>query len=377
MPWKEESVMCQRLALVEQMLLPGANISKLCARYGISRKTAYKWLERYQNGGPPALEDQSREPDKQPKKVSRQVEQSVLEAHRQYPHWGPFKLKHYLLNEGILDPPPSHPTIHRILERNDCKVIKSHLSHPAHTRFERDQPNALWQMDFKGSFMTQKQRCYPLTILDDCSRFSLAIRACANEQCITVKEYLTRVFKEFGLPDQMNVDNGNPWGSADLESLTSLQVWLMKHGVMLTHSAPYHPQTNGKIERFHRAFKLEVLHQKEYRDHEEAQSAFDHWRHIYNFSRPHQAIGNQTPSSRYHASPRAFTEQVSYEYEPGEVVKKVSTGKGLFHFKGQYHSAGKAFGGEYIAIKETEDTEVFAMYFMDRFIKKFSLEKRP
>lgn len=230
-------------------------------------------------------------------------------------------------------------------------------------------------MDFKGSFMTEYHRCYPLTILDDYSRFSIGLKACKNEQSLTVKEHLTTIFKEFGLPDQINVDNGNPWGASDLESYTSLKIWLIKLGVSLTHSSPYHPQTNGKDERFHRSLKLEVLHQRHYKDCADIQRAFDYWRHIYNYKRPHYGIANHTPHTRYQVSARTFPDQLpEAEYVRDEVVKKVSA-CGLFRFKGGRYRAGKGLIHERIAIKETDKCDEFAIYFMDRFIKKFALRE--
>jgi len=376
MPWKEESVVSQRLRLIEQMLLPGADVSNLARTFGVSRKTAYKWLNEYNKGGLAALKDKNRSPITQPNRSSKRVEKVVIAAHKDFPYWGPYKLMQYIVNEKRLKKTPSHTTIGNILKRNGCEVINNNKSHPATRRFEREQPNDLWQMDFKGSFMTKEHRCFPLTIIDDFSRFSVGLKACLNERRDTVKSQLISIFKEFGTPCQINVDNGNPWGSTDLESLTSLHVWLIKQGIKLTHSAPYHPQTNGKNERFHRSLKLEVLHQRKYKNNREMQKAFNEWRHIYNFKRPHQGIENKTPGSRYKASYRKFQENLSdYDYANCEVVKKVSKLNGFFSFKGKRYRAGKALNNEYIAIKETDRSDQFAIYFMDSFIKKFDLKE--
>ncbi len=258
--------MTQRLRLVEKMLLSGTDISELSAQFGISRKTAYKWLNRYKAGGIAALKNQSREPVIQPNKSPNTVEQAILRVHRKFPYWGPYKLKQYLINKRLLDSIPSHPTISQILKRHGCKVIKNNKSQPSKIRFEREHPNALWQMDFKGNFMTQLHRCYPLSIIDDYSRYSVGLSACRDEKKDTVKSCLIACFKEYGLPEQINVDNGNPWGKVNSQGPTQLAVWLMKQEIRLTHSSPYHPQTNGKVERFHRTLKLEVLHEKKYVD---------------------------------------------------------------------------------------------------------------
>jgi transposase InsO family protein len=372
LPWNEESVMNQRHRLIEQLLLPNANVSEVCRSFKVSRKTAYKWLSRYQEEGLTSLRDRSKQPITQPQKVSSEMEERIVKLHKENPYWGPRKLRDYLLHVKKMSDLPSHTTFSRVLKRHDCHVITSNKSKPAQLRFEREFPNDLWQMDFKGSFMTEDKRCYPLTILDDCSRFSITLTACDNETSGVVKGHLTTIFHEFGLPNQINVDNGNPWGSADLTSYTSLQVWLMKLGIKVTHSMPFHPQTNGKDERFHRTLKLEVLHQRNYK-RKEIQEVFDLWRHKYNYERPHEALNGKTPSHKYYTSSKRFLDKPeSFEYEEG-IPKKVHQTNGTFRFKGERFKAGKAFGGEFIAIKETDKADEFAIFFMDNFIKKVKL----
>ena len=365
--------MSQRLKLIEQLLLPNANVTAICESFNISRKTAYKWLSRYQEMGAQGLSDQSKEPTRQPNKVSETIETLIVSTHKEYPYWGPRKLRDYLLNVEGHDGLPSHTTFERVLKRNHCEVIKNNRSHPATTRFEREAANDLWQMDFKGSFMTGQHRCYPLTILDDYSRFSVALKACNDEKGQTVKSHLTAVFSEFGMPKQINVDNGNPWGASDLNSFTSIQVWLMKLGIRLTHSAPFHPQTNGKDERFHRTLKLEVLHERNYSKHE-IQKVFDDWRHKYNFKRPHQALDGKTPGHRYQPSSRKFIhDPVPYDYQ-NEKVRKVQFPHGTILLKGKRYIVGKAFCREHVAIKETAQPDEVAIFFMDNFIKKIKLQ---
>ncbi len=372
LPWNEESVMCQRQRLIEQLLLPDVNVSEICKTFKISRKTAYKWLSRYYEGGLSSLSNQSKEPRIQPNRLSGDLEERIVMLHHEHPYWGPRKLRDYLLHVQEMADVPSHTTFARVLKRHDCEVIKNNKSKPARIRFEREQPNDLWQMDFKGSFVTESKRCYPLTILDDCSRFSISLTACENETSKVVKGHLTTIFMEFGLPNQINVDNGNPWGSADLTSYTSLQIWLMKLGIKITHSAPFHPQTNGKDERFHRTLKLEVLHQRSYKSNE-IQGVFNAWKHKYNYERPHEALGGKTPSHVYRVSSKQFSEKpIAFEYEEG-VVKKIHPTDGTFRFRGEMFKAGKGFNGEYVAIKETDKSDEFAVFFMDNFIKKVKL----
>lgn len=374
MPWSEESVMSQRLRLVEQLLLPNANVTEVCQRFNVSRKTAYKWLERYKIGGFAALDNLSRAPCIQQGKIPSELEQRIVSVHREHPYWGPRKIHDYLLHIEGLSNAPSHTTCSRVLRRNNCTVITNNKSKPATKRFERSAPNDLWQMDFKGSFMTGQFRCYPLTILDDYSRYSVALQACNDETKKTVQQHLTSVFIEFGLPAQINFDNGNPWGSADLDSYSSLQVWLMRLGVRVTHSAPYHPQTNGKDERFHRTLKLEVLHQKNYTQNT-IQKALDEWRHIYNHKRPHEALGGKPPSARYHASSRIYpTILPEPQYEDG-VIKRVQKTTGIFYFEGRKFHAGKGFAEQNIAIKETSNPNLFGVFFMEYLVKTINLEE--
>lgn len=372
MPWKECSIMTQRLKLIEQMLLPGSNIGELAASAGISRKTAYKWLSRYKERGFAGLADRSRSAISRPNRASSMTEEVVIELHHKFPYWGPYKLNQYLIHNQVLSAVPSHTTIGRILKRYDCEVIKSHRQQKAYTRFERSQPNDLWQMDFKGHFMLQSKRCHPLTIIDDHSRFSIALDGCLEQSGSLIETHLTRVFKEYGMPQQINTDNGSPWGSRGGPS--KLFIWLAKLGIELSYSRPYHPQTNGKDERFHRTLKLEVLHDREYRSLSSIQEAFDYWRHSYNFERPHQGIDNQTPSTRYQVSTRCFPDKMPEpEYSTDEVVKKACKKSALFRFKGHRFRAGKGLAGEYISIRETNQNDQFSIFFMNRFIKKFSM----
>ncbi len=158
-------------------------------------------------------------------------------------------------------------------------------------------------MDFKGKFLLANQRtCFPLTILDDHSRFSLCLHACPNERYLTVQESLSDIFQRYGLPQQFNVDNGHPWGNSNLSKHTRLTVWLMRLGVRVSHSRPGHPQTNGKLERFHRTLKKDLLAQHALLDFPHAQTLFDEWRELYNHQRPHEAIGMLTPAIRYQPS---------------------------------------------------------------------------
>jgi len=258
---------------------------------------------------------------------------------------------------------PAESTITEVLRRHG-KLEQRAAEHPgAFQRFERAEPNELWQMDFKGHFPVACGRCHPLTVIDDHSRYALAVEACGNEQELTVRERLTKVFRRYGLPFAMLTDNGPPWGDGGAQPFTLFTVWLMQLGVRVAHGRPYHPQTQGKDERFHRTLMAEVLSGCSFRDLPECQRAFDAWRHVYNHQRPHQAIGLETPSTRYRVSPRAFPERLpQVEYNGQDAVRKVDA-SGIISFKGRSFRIGKAFCGQRIALRPTAQDTLFSLHF--------------
>jgi transposase InsO family protein len=244
-------------------------------------------------------------------------------------------------------------------------------------RFEHDAPNALWQMDFKGHFATGTQRCHPLTVLDDHSRFSIVLHALADERRTSVQPVLQRAFERFGLPARINVDNGPPWGAAGQgDRLTRLAVWLIRVGVRLSYSRPLHPQTNGKDERFHRTMKAEVLARHCMRDLVDAQERLGRWRHIYNHERPHDALNMQTPASRYRPSARAMPKTLAeIEYVSSDLVRRVQEG-GWFTLNGHEFRVSKALAGQPVACRPLADQDgEFEVYFCNQKIQQISLKE--
>ncbi|HEX5327473.1 MAG TPA: IS481 family transposase, partial [Acetobacteraceae bacterium] len=256
-----------RLAAAE-----GGNVAMLCGRFGISRKTGYKWLSRYRAGE--GLADRSRRPHGSPLRTSPALEGSVLALRRERPSWGGRKLRRRLLDQGH-PVAPAASTITAILARHGLIDAAEAARHGAFQRFEHARPNALWQMDFKGHFAHAAGRCHPLTVLDDHSRYAVCLAACADEVTETVRAQLIAVFRRYGLPERINIDNGSPWGDGAGGRYTLLTVWLLRLGIRFSHSAPYHPQTNGKDERFHRTLKRDVLHGRQYADLAACQRAFE------------------------------------------------------------------------------------------------------
>ena len=363
MPWRERSVIDERAEFVRLALAPEANKLKLCRRFGISRSNGHKWLKRYLTQGSAGLCDQPRRPHRSPRRTGDAVEAEVLRIRKtSNDAWGGRKIAKVMEDAGQLSvPAPS--TITEILRRHG-ELEQRASEHPgAYQRFERERPNELWQMDFKGDFATSRGRCYPLTVIDDHSRYSLAVEACGNQQDRPTRERLVAVFRRYGLPEAMLMDNGAPWGDCASRPFTSFSVWLMRLGVRVTHGRPYHPQTQGKDERFHRTLKAEVLQGRQFADLAECQQAFDSWRRVYNQERPHQALDLATPSKRYRQSQRSFPETLPpLEYGPDDQARKADQ-EGDIRFKGHRLRLGKAFRGEQIALRPTTEDGVFGIHF--------------
>jgi transposase InsO family protein len=266
--------------------------------------------------------------------------------------------------------------VHGILLRHARVATAPGRTAGAYRRFEKERPNQLWQMDFKGHFrLGNRERCHPLTVLDDHSRYSLCLHACRDEQGGTVKAQLTAAFRRYGLPERMLMDNGPPWGNDLLHRFTPLTVWLLRLGISVTHGRPYHPQTQGKEERFHRSLKVEVLAQRVFPDFARMQSRFDEWRHCYNHVRPHEALDMDVPASRFAVSPRSFPEQLPpIEYLSIDHVRKVQM-NGKIAFRGHQFRVGKAFGGYPVALRPSTSDGVFDVYFATHRIAQVDLHR--
>ena len=348
MSWKEMSAMDLRLEFVSLALAEGANIKALCEHFNIGRTTAYKWLKRFQCEGRDGLRDQSRRPHTSPNQTAPEPEQQILALNIEHTGWGARKIKGCLERRGCTMPAAS--TVHAILKRNDRIDPQAGLVRPF-TSFEHEQPNDLWQMDFKGHVPMRTGRCHPLTLLDDHSRFFLTIAACGNEQRGTVQAHLINAFRQYGLPDRMTMDNGSPWGG-EPDAYTGLEIWIMRQGIRVSHSRPYHPQTQGKLERQHRSMIREVFKGMCLIDLSSAQLTLDEWRQVYNHERPHGGIGMQVPASRYTSSSRAYQEVLApIEYGSDLNVRKVQA-NGEIYLQGQVWKLGKGFVGERVGVRE-------------------------
>jgi transposase InsO family protein len=372
MPFRKVSIMESRLEFVKLACQEGANIRRLCRRYGVSSATAYKWIRRYRGSGEEGLLDKSRRPHNSPNRSKPEFEQQVLRVRAEQSAWGAMTIRRILIDEGVAVKAAS--TVHAILVRNGQIDPAESEKHTAWHRFEHPVPNDLWQMDFKGHFAIRTgQRCHPLTILDDHSRFVVCLKACEHERTDIVQQHLTSVFRQYGLPLRMTMDNGAPWGNDAVHRDTPLTVWLRRLGVKVSHSRPYHPQTQGKDERFHRTLKTELLRGRFFDAFSSVQPVFDNYRDVYNQRRPHRAIGLETPIRRYHVSPRSFPEHLpAIQYASTDTVRTVSD-QGRIHFQGYRIQLGKGYRGYPVAVRPTEQDGVWNIYFCCDAIAKFDI----
>lgn len=349
-----------RLALTE-----GANRRELCRRHKVRPRILYKWLDRYQREGAGGLSDRSRRPHRSPSRTEPEMEAAVLAVRRENRVWGGRKIAASLERQGLS--PPVASTITEILRRNGQPMVGP--GQKAWKRFEHAEPNALWQMDFKGDVALGQGRLHPLTVIDDHSRYAVVLQATDNERHQTVQNAVQTAFERYGLPEIILTDNGSPWGDPGERSLTKLGVWLIEHGVAPWHSPPFHPQNHGKNERFNRTLKAELLDGRAFDDLQQAQRAFDAWRHRYNHHRPHDALGLAVPADRYQSSPRSFNPAVEpFEYGPDDIVRPVDTAARI-SFRGRRWKASKALIGKRVAIRPTERDGVFDIVFRHVTVK--------
>ena len=373
MPWRTVTKSEMKEEFVK-LAIKGSNISELCRRYNVSRKTGYKWLNRFYLEGISGLEERSRRPLYSPLMTSSDMVDHIIRVRLEHPFWGGRKILAYLQRSGY-EAVPSSSAISNILKKHGLidHYTSERTSH--YRRFEHETPNKLWQMDFKGHFdMEGGKRCHPLDILDDHSRYILGLRACAREDRITVQSILEDVFRRYGLPDRINVDNGSPWGNGMPNTkFTALSLWLVKQGITVSYSRAFHPQTNGKIERMHRTLKNEVVNNHYYRNLDDVQKSFDRWRHIYNHERPHEGIDMQVPIDRYKPSYRPYKEKVEeYEYSKEYKLFKVDK-RGRIFFNKKEIFTSTPLAGEVVGAIPTNENGIYKIFFRHQFIMNINL----
>ena len=347
MPWNDVDVREQRIRFAVLAERGERSLAALCREFGISRATGYKWRRRYREEGAAGLEERSRKPHRSPRRTAPELERRVVELRRRTPDWGARKLQVRLAEQGILLPAI---TIHRILLRYGL-VAAEDRRRPALKRFEREQPNELWQMDFKGMPAAWRTGVTPLTLLDDHSRYLLGLRAQSRTTGAVVKASLEEIFTTHGLPEQMLLDHGAPWWNMQGAGWTKLSVWLMQQGVELRFSGYRHPQTQGKVERLHRSLHRALQFRGRPRRPERWQRWLDGFRQEYNHRRPHEALGMRTPASRWRPSRRRFDPRPRrWDYPPGSWVVRVA-GCGQLWLYNQRWELSRALAGQWVCLE--------------------------
>jgi putative transposase len=358
--------MDERLKFVRDALSDRFTMSELCARYGVSRRVGYKWLARYDAEGRRGLADRNRAPHHCPHKLSDRVTELLVDARTAHPHWGARKLLVVLAaRHPEVDGWPAPSTAADLLARRGLVQHRRRRRAPVHpgvVRPDTAAPNDLWTADFKGQFRTGNGvYCYPLTIADQHTRFLLECHGLLSTETVTAKPVFERVFRAYGLPVAIRTDNGVPFATQAIHGLSYLNVWWMRLGIVHQRIRPGRPQENGAHERMHRTLKRQAV--RPVRANCAApQRSFDAFRREYNTERPHERLGQQTPASRYRASPRPYPERLTPIEYPGHfVVKKVTTG-GTFRFQTRLLYLAKAMVDQHIGLEETDDG-IWAIHF--------------
>ena len=367
MPWMERRVKMLREEFIIQSMQDDRNISAICEEFGISRKTGYKWIKRYEEDG--CLEDRSRKPKKNSAKTDEKIEKLIFAIRQERPGWGARKIQAFLRHKGHMM--PCVRTVNNILKRNGLISIEASLARRPFKRFEREHNNELWQADFKGDILTlDGDRCYPLTILDDHSRFALLVEPKPNKR--EVLNSFIQTFRLYGLPQSILTDNGATFAGFK-NGYTQFERALMDQDILPIHGRIYHPQTQGKIERFHRSMENEVL--KLYRplNFADAIEVLDQWKLIYNLERPHEALGDRCPAQVYTPSQRPYLENVQpYDYGSQYHVRKIDNW-GFLRFAAYRIYISETFIGTHVQLVPNESEDSFLVCYRNFIIAKIDL----
>lgn len=353
MPWRKTDVKNERISFVVGAKQKNRNMSALCRQFGISRKTGYKWLNRFHEGGNlDALEDRSRRPHNSPNRTSQTIEQRVEEIRRST-GWAGKKLHLALAREGIH---LAASTIDRIIQRRGLTRERKR-GIKATQRFERSRPNELWQMDFKGEYrLKESGYCYPLSVLDDHSRYNVGLFALSSIRTPGVQRSLIDCFERCGVPEAMLMDHGAPWWSnTNGYGLTKLSVFLIKQGIDLIYGASWHPQTRGKIERFNRTLNETLRYVGMPNTIADFSAAFASFSQTYNNHRPHESLDMQVPAKRYSPSPKAFNPTPkSWIYPSGTEIRRLNSA-GCLEYKRRRYFVCEALAREEVCYQTFSD----------------------
>ena len=372
MPWAETNPMLERQHFVHDLASGHWPLTELCVRYGISRKTGYKWLHRYHQSGARGLRDHSRVPRSCPHQTPADVVQLILDEHARFA-WGARKILKRLRTRDPKRAWPARSTIFDILARHGRvrhRRRRRHWKHPGAAPFNTTAPNQIWTIDFKGQFRTRNGRyCYPLTVLDHFSRYLLRCQALPDVTGAGVKPHLRRLFRTYGLPDAIRSDNGAPFASTGIHGLNRLNVWWLQLGIVHQRITPGSPQENGAHERLHKTLKARAT-MPPAANLNLQQRVFNAFRRTYNELRPHEALDDETPASRWTPSARPYPERIPPPEYPGHFeVRRVSTAGTFRLYAGQYFLS-HALDGEHIGLEEVQDG-IWNILYYDTLLGRF------
>jgi putative transposase len=366
MPWSE-TVEMSRVKFIADRESGLYDMTELCQKHGISRKTGHKWAERFDQEGAEGLKDRSRAPRRSPRQTAPEVAERLLELRRKHPSWGPRKLLAWVEKHEPGQGWPRASTVGGLLKRRGlvgaCRRRAARARPVAMARTEASGPNEVWTSDFKGEFRTGDGRlCYPLTVVDGFSRFVLVIEGLPSVAGAGAWPVFERAFREYGLPRVIRTDNGNPFASSSaLAGLSRLSVRWIKLGIALERIQPGHPEQNGRHERMHRTLKAETARPPAANPRGQ-QELFDRFRQEYNEQRPHEALGQRPPSKLYQPSIRPYPGRLPQPEYPGHYeVRRVSRG-GEIKWRAKFLFLSAALGGERVGLEEYEDG-LWAVYF--------------
>lgn len=356
-PWSESRVLDLRVEFVRRAMAQEHRMAELCKEYGISRKTGYKWLQRFVEGGLPNLTDRSRAPQRVAHRVSDEVVEQVIALRQRYRFWGPKKLRAWLQQRWPETTWPAASTIGELLRRHDLiEPRRRRRRTPLSTQplAACTESNVVWCADFKGCFRVGGKYCHPLTISDGYSRYLLRCEAMDREQYEPVKRAFEQTFQQYGLPLRIRTDNGAPFASCAVAGLSKLSVGWIKLGITPERIEPGQPQQNGRHERMHRTLKRETTKPPQ-SDKEAQQQAFDAFVHTYNEERPHEALGQKTPSRLYVPSPRAMpSEARDPEYPDDFEVRRIDP-KGQLRWRHATPCLGTVLAHEAVGLEPIDD----------------------
>jgi len=357
--------MDQKTKFIADHLRGSFSISELCTSYGISRKTGYKWIDRYLHEGPAGLENQSRKPYAAPNATPQHIVEAILEVRGHHPSWGAGKLLAFIAKRHRGWELPARSTANEILKRNGLvakKPSRRRIGHPGKPVQPMGAPNECWCADFKGQFKTMDGiYCNPLTVTDGHSRFLLACQGLTSTKVEEAKPVFTRIFKEYGLPTRIRTDNGVPFATNTLARLSQLSAWWVRLGVMPELIEPGKPQQNGRHERMHRTLKAETTRPPS-NSRLAQQRQFDRFRTEFNEERPHEALEMKTPGSIYTASPRAMPDRLPPLVYPDHYEVRYVSANGGIRWASQWVNVSTTCIGEYVGLEEIDDG-IWNVYF--------------